>query len=180
MSQEVLVWLDLEMTGLSEHDEIIEVACVLTDMDYNQISDDFTRTVHVPLSKLEGMSDVCTQMHQASGLWEDVLKSTNDIARVERDLVTEITNATSSGTVLYLAGNSIHVDRTFVKKQMPLLDKLLHYRMLDVTAVGMFLKNGFSFPDYIKSKNHRALDDIKESIGEVTHYHKWVVKGHAD
>ena len=117
--------------------------------------------------------DVCKSMHKDSGLWDDVLKSKNTITQVELSLLEFVTNHTSAHDELILCGNSIHVDREFVKRYMPSFNHILHYRMLDVTAIGLFLQaSGIEFEPFVKAKAHRALDDIKESIGEMLHYQK--------
>ena len=70
---------------------------------------------------------------------------------------------------VYLAGNSIRVDRSFIDVYMPKFAKILHYRMLDVTAFKL-LWTGQGGTEYKKAKHHRALDDIRESIAELKDY----------
>jgi oligoribonuclease len=165
------ICLDLEMTGLLESDEILEVACIVIDESFNEVSDGFSKVVSSTADKLENMMDVCKNMHKESGLWDDVLLSENTIAQVELSLLEFVTNHTSAHDELILCGNSIHVDRGFIKRYMSSFDHILHYRMLDVTSVGLFLQaSGVVFTPYVKAKAHRALDDIKESIGEMLHY----------
>lgn len=69
-----------------------------------------------------------------------------------------------------LAGNSVHVDRTFIKKYMPLLDEFVHYRILDVTSIKIMMSTYAPNVVYHKKGSHRALDDIEESINEYLTY----------
>jgi oligoribonuclease len=167
----ILVCLDLEMTGLESHDEILEVACILTDMNLSEIGEGFAQVVGSTKLKLQAMQEVCINMHQSSGLWDDVLSSTLSISEVEQNLIQYVINLTSAHDELILCGNSIHVDRTFIKKYMPTFDKLLHYRMLDVTSIAILMQSISSdYKSFVKAKSHRALDDIRESIGELAYY----------
>lgn len=167
----IWVWLDLEMTGLGLDDEILEVACILTDHKLNEIGEEFSQVVRATEEKLEAMEPVCVDMHKQSGLWGDVLQATRTIEEVEENLINFVVNQTSAHDQLILCGNSIHVDREFIKRYMVSFNRLLHYRMLDVTAVGMCVQASFAdFSPYTKEKSHRALDDIRESIGELSYY----------
>lgn len=175
-SDDIWVWLDLEMTGLSpSEDQILEVACVLTNTKGEKVGDAFSQVVHAPEERLKSMDAICVDMHKSSGLWDDVICSKNSIESVESALLAFITNHTAAHQKLFLCGNSIHVDRTFVKQYMRSFDHILHYRMIDVTSVGMFfsatLENMKSFS---KAKSHRALDDIEESIAEFKYYQSLV------
>ncbi|MDC3180908.1 oligoribonuclease [Gammaproteobacteria bacterium] len=166
-----LICLDLEMTGLLDQDEILEVACIILDEDYNEIGDGFSQVVSSKQDKLDAMTDICKEMHRSSGLWEDALQSLDSAKAVEQRLLTYVTQHTSVGDELILCGNSIHVDRRFIRKYMPNFDHILHYRMLDVTSVGLFLQaSGLAYDSFVKSKSHRALDDIRESICEMVYY----------
>ena len=67
-----------------------------------------------------------------------------------------------------LCGNSIWVDRKFLKKEMPLVEKYLFYRMIDVSSIKELVLRWYSdvkFPE--KSKTHLAMEDITESIDEL-------------
>jgi oligoribonuclease len=73
------------------------------------------------------------------------------------------------GKEIYLAGNSIHQDRKFIEREMPELNKRLHYRMLDVSAWKIYFENALK-KKFNKPENHRALDDINGSIEELKWY----------
>ena len=89
------------------------------------------------------------------------------IDEVERELLGFIDE--NYGKEIYLAGNSIHQDRKFIEREMPELNKRLHYRMLDVSAWKIYFENALN-KRFTKQDNHRALDDINGSIEELKWY----------
>lgn len=75
-----------------------------------------------------------------------------------------------------IAGNSVHMDKLFLYHHMDRLNKFLHYRILDVTSI-KFVVNATNPKLFFKKKNeHRALDDIRESIGELAFYMTYAFK----
>ncbi len=68
-----------------------------------------------------------------------------------------------------LAGNSIHNDRNFIKRWWPEVDKLLHYRMLDVSSYKILMQAKYGV-EFHKKDVHRATADIQASIAELQYY----------
>lgn len=72
-----------------------------------------------------------------------------------------------------LAGNTIYMDRMFLRKYFPRFDDYLHYRIIDVSTVkelcGRWNRKVYSSAPR-KKLLHRAIDDIHESILELRHY----------
>ena len=169
MKKAKLLWVDLEMTGLDPvKDRILEVAAIATDMELNEIAH-YEATVKV---------DEKLMSHRMVGeFWEKNHKSRDDliaqnengkdITEVERELIDFIDKY--FGEVIYLAGNSVHQDRKFIEREMPELNKRLHYRILDVSAWKIYFENALN-KKFIKPENHRALDDINGSIEELKWY----------
>ena len=93
--------------------------------------------------------------------------SGRSIAEVEKELLEFIDKYCTKE--VYLAGNSIHQDRKFIEKEMPELDRRLHYRMLDVSAWKIYFEQALK-KKFQKPENHRALDDINGSIEELKWY----------
>src|SRR5215470_6784173 len=156
---DVLVWIDMEMTGL-EPERIIEMATILTDGNLNEIAVGPDLVIHQPDEVLAAMDDWNKKHHTASGLAEEqTLGFINQhISLKERPV---------------LAGNSIHQDRRFIRRYMPALEKRLHYRMVDVSTVKELARRWFpqitaKLPP--KRETHRALDDVRESIDELRWY----------
>ena len=173
MNNDVWVWIDLEMTGLEvEHDQIIEVACILTAPDLHPMDPKpFLSVVHQSDEVLKEMSEWCQTHHGSSGLTEEVRNSRKSIAEVELELIQYLDRVIVGDPTLYLSGNSIGTDRTFIKKYMPILESRLHYRMIDVTSVKLVV-NAF-FPNIsvpVKQTSHRAEQDIMDSIEELRYY----------
>jgi oligoribonuclease len=169
-----LLWVDLEMTGLDVNKHvIIEIAAEVTDMNFKTLAS-YEALVHQPERKLKHMNPWAQAQHDASGLTERVRKQ----GKTERDVVHELVGfikAQFGDEPATLAGNSIHNDRNFIRKWWPDVDRLLHYRMLDVSAwkILMQAKYGVKFD---KKETHRAFDDIQASIAELQYYLEWLGK----
>lgn len=175
---DVLVWLDMEMTGLDpERERIIEVAMILTDGQLAEIATGPELVIHQPDEILAAMDDWNKKHHGGSGLTERVRTSTIDDAAAEAQLVAFIDAHVPAKERPVLAGNSIHQDRRFVRRYMPALDRRLHYRMVDVSTIKELARRWY--PAVIarqpaKKETHRALDDIRESIEELRFYKQHV------
>src|SRR5215212_7550275 len=83
-----LIWLDMEMTGLSpETDRIIEVALVITDNDLNSIVESPVLVVRQDDATLRGMDAWNQATHARTGLIDKVKNSVLDEASVEKTMV---------------------------------------------------------------------------------------------
>ena len=171
---DVLVWLDMEMTGLDPATErIIEIATILTDGQLNEIAVGPELVIHQDDAVLAAMDDWNTKHHGASGLTQRVRESTISDGDADAQTVAFIQAHVPAKERPVLAGNSIHQDRRFIRRYMPLLEKRLHYRMVDVSTIKELARRWF--PQVIarqpqKRDTHRALDDIRESIDELRFY----------
>jgi oligoribonuclease len=171
---DVLVWLDMEMTGLDpERERIIEVATILTDGQLNEIAIGPELVIHQSDEVLAAMDDWNKSHHGSSGLTERVKSSTITDAQAEEQTIAFINEHVSAKERPVLAGNSIHQDRRFIRRYMPRFDNRLHYRMVDVSTIKELARRWF--PQLIakqkaKKETHRALDDIRESIDELRYY----------
>lgn len=169
MKKAKLLWVDLEMTGLDPaKDRILEVAAIATDMELNEIAK-YEAVVQVDKQIIDDR--MVGEFWEKNSATRDALIEQNDsgrpVAEVEKDMIAFIDKY--FGKTIYLAGNSIHQDRKFIEREMPELDKRLHYRMLDVSAWKIYFENALD-KKYTKSENHRALDDINGSIEELQWY----------
>ena len=171
---DVLVWLDMEMTGLDPtRERIIEIATILTDGQLNEIAVGPDLVIHQDDAVLAAMDDWNTKHHGASGLTQRVRESTISDDDADAQTVAFIQAHVPAKERPVLAGNSIHQDRRFIRRYMPLLEKRLHYRMVDVSTIKELARRWF--PQVIarqpqKRDTHRALDDIRESIDELRFY----------
>ncbi|XP_053307774.1 oligoribonuclease, mitochondrial [Spea bombifrons] len=178
-----MVWVDLEMTGLDiEKDQIIEMACLITDSDLNIISEGPNLIIHQPDELLDGMSDWCKEHHGKSGLTHAVRQSHLTLQQAEYEFLSFIRLHTPPG-LCPLAGNSVHADKKFLDKYMPRFMTHLHYRIIDVSTVKELCRRWYS-EEYVlapkKTGSHRALDDIKESINELKFYKDTIFKQNVD
>lgn len=171
MKKATLLWIDLEMTGLNpEKDKICEVAAIATDMDLNKIATyEAVVKVDEKLMKDRMVGPFWNKNAKSRDMLMEQNQSGKSIEDTERELLDFIKKHFSSKNPIYLAGNSIHQDRKFIEKEMPDLNKLLHYRMLDVSAWKIYFENALD-KKFIKPENHRALDDINGSLEELKWY----------
>ncbi|WP_329065509.1 oligoribonuclease [Amycolatopsis sp. NBC_01480] len=171
-----LVWIDCEMTGLDlGKDALIEIAALVTDSDLNVLGDGdgVDIVIHADDAKLDGMPQVVHDMHAKSGLTEEVRASAVTLAEAEQRVLDYIREFVPDPGTAPLAGNSIATDRGFISRDMPALDSHLHYRMVDVSSIKELVRRWYPRIYYAKPEKglaHRALADIKESIGELDYY----------
>lgn len=174
-SENILVWMDLEMTGLDpEKERIIEIATLITDERLHLIAEGPTIVIHQSDELLEAMDDWNQEHHGKSGLIDKVKQSTVSESAAEEQTLAFIKKYTSERTAP-LCGNSIWQDRRFIARYMPQLDNYLHYRNVDVSSIKELVRRWY--PDlepFKKKKTHTALSDIKESIEELKYYRKKV------
>jgi len=172
-----IVWIDCEMTGLSlEHDALIEVAALVTDFELNQLGDGVDLVIKPPAAALEQMDDFVRDMHTTSGLLEELddgislEDAQNQVLAYVREWVPEPRKAP-------LGGNTVGTDRNFLARDMPELEAHLHYRIIDVSSIKELSRRWYPrvyFNSPKKSGGHRALADIRESIAELRYYREAV------
>ena len=168
-----LVWIDLEMTGLApERERIIEAAALVTDSELNVIAEGPNLVIHQSDELLAAMDEWNTKHHGESGLTERVRASTLSEAEAEEQLLAFLEEHCEVGQSP-LCGNSVHQDRRFLHRYMPKVDAFLHYRLIDVSTVKELCRR-WCPEAYAKRPNkvgnHRALDDIRESLEELRYY----------
>ena len=169
-----LVWIDLEMTGLDPlRDHVIEIATIVTDSGLNVLAEGPVIAIHQPESVLAGLDEWNRNTHGASGLLDRVRASTVTAADAEARTLAFLEQHAEAGSSP-MCGNSICQDRRFLAREMPALESFFHYRNLDVSTVKELARRWA--PDVLagvqKSSTHAALDDVRESIEELTHYRR--------
>ncbi|WP_461157829.1 oligoribonuclease [Saccharopolyspora tripterygii] len=171
-----LVWIDCEMTGLElGKDALIEIAALVTDADLNILGEGVDIVIHADDEVLAGMPEVVRDMHDRSGLTEEVRASTVTLAQAEQQVLEFIRQYVPDARSAPLAGNSIATDRGFIARDMPELDAHLHYRMVDVSSVKELCRRWYPRIYYAQPEKglaHRALADIRESIRELAYYRR--------
>ena len=170
---ERILWVDLEMTGLSpEKDLILEIAAIVTDWKFAEID-----TYHGVIKNSE--TAIKKRFKSNKSFWDvniesrDALLSQNadgkSIKSIQQELLDFIEKNFKSGVPVLLGGNSIHMDRRFIINYLPKFDAKLHYRMLDVSAWKVVFEGKYR-TKFAKPDAHRALDDIRGSIAELQYY----------
>lgn len=173
-----LIWIDLEMTGLSpEENTIIEIATVVTDSDLNIIAEGPEIIIHESKENMDSMDEWCVKHHGESGLTDRVIASTISCAQAEQETLAFVKKWTKAGASP-LCGNSIGQDRRFLVRYMPQLEAHFHYRNIDVSSIKELGKRWA--PDmtsgHKKKGSHLAMIDIKESISELQYYREHFFK----
>jgi len=173
-SNDNLVWIDLEMTGLDpEKEKIIEIATLVTDGELNLLATGPRFVIHQPPRILKAMDEWNQKQHKKSGLIEEVVNSKLSVGEAE-ERTFEFISRYCYEKKSPLCGNAVHHDRRFLIQYMPQIHEYLHYRHIDVstlkTVVALWYPKAKEIPK--KKGAHRALDDILESIEELKFYRK--------
>ncbi len=174
--QKNVLWIDLEMTGLDPvKDRILEVAAIVTTWDFQEVAT-YEAAIKV------GPRLVEKRMHKgaAADFWNSIPETRDALIKqnleqgrsgrtIENELLAFVDEHFEKGAPVILAGNSIHMDRRFIETEWPRLNARLHYRMLDVSAWKVVFEYRYK-NKFAKREAHRALDDIRGSIEELTYY----------
>ena len=167
-----LIWIDLEMTGLSpERDAILEIATVVTTKDLEIVADGPVLAIHQPEHVLATMDDWNQKQHASSGLLDRVRASTITVEEAEKRTLEFLAPLVAPGTSP-MCGNSICQDRRFLARHMPQLERFFHYRNLDVSTLKELARRwapGVA-ESFVKQSAHLAHADVHESIRELRHY----------
>jgi oligoribonuclease len=176
----MLVWMDLEMTGLDPaRDVIVEIATIVTDDELEIVAEGPDLVVHQPDEALGAMEPIVVEMHTASGLLEAIKASTVSLEEAGAATLDFIKQHVPEPRTVPLCGNSIGTDRRFLAVHLPAIEDHLHYRSVDVSTIKELTRRWY--PGALeatprKATAHRALDDIRESIEELRWYRQHVFK----
>ncbi|MDR7377624.1 oligoribonuclease [Rhodoferax ferrireducens] len=177
-SDQNLIWLDCEMTGLDpEVDRLIEIAVVVTGPNLEPRIEGPVLVIHQSDAQLDQMDAWNKGTHGKSGLIDKVKASTMAEAEAEALVIAFLAQYVPKGTSP-LCGNSIGQDRRFLAKYMPKLEAFCHYRNLDVSTLKELAKRWRPevAASFKKQQKHTALADVNESIEELVHYRTHFLK----
>jgi oligoribonuclease len=155
-----LFFLDYETTGEPDR-RLLEVAWMLTDRNLIVLLPCQSLVIRQPTFN---MTEVILKMHTRNGLLNEVARATTTTSDVEQKILQSIEPAILSDNRFTLTGFSCHYDRELMRRDMPILDKRLHYRHFDISV----LRSAYHFwVEPIPSKKdehpHRAKDDVLAS-----------------
>ena len=171
-SDQNLVWLDCEMTGLDpEAERIIEIAVIVTGPDLTPRIEGPVLVIHQSDAQLALMDKWNRKTHGNSGLIDKVKSSTVTEDQAQAQLIEFLGHYVKAG-VTPLCGNSIGQDRRFLARYMPRLEAFFHYRNIDVSTLKELAKRWRPdvYKSFKKKQWHTALSDVHESIDELAHY----------
>ena len=176
----VMVWLDLEMTGLDHRrHRIVEIATVITDDALDVIATGPSLVIGASQADLDAMDPEVHTMHASTGLLDEIGTSQVTVAEAQERTLAFVTEHVPEPRTAPLCGNSIGTDRRFLDQYMPALEEHLHYRVVDVSSIKELAKRwrpdvAAAWADLSRSRagttKHRALDDVLESIDELRFY----------
>ncbi|MDA0217430.1 MAG: oligoribonuclease [Actinobacteria bacterium] len=173
-----IIWMDCEMTGLFlEKDALVEIGVLVTDSELNLLGDGVSVVIKASDEQLEQMGDFVRNMHQESGLLEEIPDGLS--LEMAQEQVLQYLRQHCEPGKSPLAGNTVGMDRNFIARDMPELHQFIHYRTIDVSSIKelarrWYPKAYFTAPE--KTGNHRALADIQDSIAELVHYRTTIFK----
>lgn len=176
----MLVWIDLEMTGLDPaKDLIVEMATLVTDDQLAVVAEGPDLVVSAPPEALAAMEEPVASMHTRSGLLAAIRSSTTSLDEAGRATLDFIRAHVPEPRRAPLCGNSIGTDRKFLAAHLPELEAHLHYRSIDVSSVKELCRRWY--PDAFrqaprKAGGHRAMDDIRESLAELAYYRESIFR----
>ena len=172
-SNQNLIWVDLEMTGLDpDKERIIEIATIITDSNLTIVAEGPNLVINQPKELIENMDEWNTKQHGNSGLTQSVLQSSISEQAAEIETLEFISKYVGEN-MSPMCGNTVSHDRRFLSKYMPRLEAYFNYRHIDVSSfkeVAVRWMNEAQI--YEKKGSHRALGDIKESVEELRFYKK--------
>ncbi len=162
------------MTGLDPlRNVIVEIATIVTDDELNIVAEGPDLVIGATPEQLADMDDVVLRMHTSSGLLEAIRESKVTVEEAAAATLEFVKSQVPLPGTVPLCGNSIAMDRSFLRQYMPALDEYFHYRSIDVSSVKELCKRWYrdaygARPQ--KATAHRALDDIRESVAELSYY----------
>ena len=177
-SDQNLVWLDCEMSGLDPKiNRLLEVAVVITNADLSIRVESPVIVIHQTDAHMAKMDKWNRSTHGKSGLTAKVRASKTTNPKGEEQLLAFIKKYVPRSKSP-MCGNTIGQDRRFLARYMPKLEAYFHYRNLDVSTLKELAKRwkpevhtGFK-----KQQAHTALADVHESIDELIYYREKFLK----
>ncbi len=177
-SDQNLVWIDCEMTGLDpEKERLLEIAVIVTGPHLTPRIEGPVLVIHQSEAQLKQMDAWNKGTHGKSGLIDKVRASTTTEAEAEQQIL-DFLKQYLPKNASPLCGNTISQDRRFLVKYMPKLEAFFHYRNLDVSTLKELSRRWKPevYSAFKKQQRHTALADVHESIDELAHYREHFIR----
>jgi oligoribonuclease len=177
-SDQNLVWIDCEMTGLDpEKERLLEIAVIVTGPHLTPRIEGPVLVIHQSDELLNLMDKWNKGTHGKSGLIDKVKTSTTSEADAEAQILAFLKKYLPKNSSP-LCGNTISQDRRFLVKFMPQLEAFFHYRNLDVSTLKELSRRWKPevYAGFKKQQKHTALADVHESIDELAHYREHFIR----
>ncbi|MFM8576225.1 MAG: oligoribonuclease [Limnohabitans sp.] len=177
-SDQNLVWLDCEMSGLDpEKERLLEIAVIVTGPQLTPRIEGPVLVIHQSDALLSGMDAWNKGTHGKSGLIDKVKASTLSESEAEQQLLDFIKQYVPK-SASPMCGNTIGQDRRFLVRYMPKLEAYFHYRNLDVSTLKELSRRWKPevYASFKKQQRHTALADVHESIDELSHYREHFIR----
>lgn len=178
---ERLCFADVETTGTSPLDWLLEVAVIVTDGELNELArgswvvrrdyDRLLDMIYRPDRPRE-VNDLVWAMHTTNGLLLDCHSSPRaleipDLDARAADLIKSTGYDPEKHGRIVLAGCSPWLDRFMIRGNLPQVARLIHHRMLDVSTLKAVLVNwsGLNLDRRGGTEaEHRALRDCEDAL----------------
>jgi oligoribonuclease len=177
-SDQNLVWMDCEMTGLDpEKERLLEIAVIVTGPHLTPRIEGPVLVIHQSQEQLDKMDAWNKGTHGKSGLIDKVKASTTTEVQAEEQILAFLKQFVPKN-VSPLCGNTISQDRRFLVRYMPRLEAFFHYRNLDVSTLKELSRRWKPevYAAFKKQQRHTALADVHESIDELAHYREHFIR----
>lgn len=177
-SDQNLVWMDCEMTGLDpEKERLLEIAVIVTGPHLTPRIEGPVLVIHQSQEQLDKMDAWNKGTHGKSGLIDKVKASTITEVQAEEQILAFLKQFVPKN-VSPLCGNTISQDRRFLVRYMPRLEAFFHYRNLDVSTLKELSRRWKPevYAAFKKQQRHTALADVHESIDELAHYREHFIR----
>lgn len=175
MNPNVIVWLDLETTGLNPHENVIlEVGIIITDWDLHEL-DRKNWIISQPEESLNSMDPYVQAMHTQNKLLSEIRTLGKSQKEVEMAIKDFLMPYEVPKTRFIMGGNSINFDKTFIQIHLPSLSNLFSHQIIDGTSF-ILLFNVWKpdLPIHLPVCPHRALGDLELCLARMRHYRQWI------
>jgi oligoribonuclease len=169
-----MTWVDLETTGLEPHIHIpLELGLAITDDELNILHQKSWLIQPAVQPHWDKLPEKVQTMHGANGLRKAI---ENGEGLGLWDVIEEAVDWLDhhGGVGFPMCGNSVAgFDRPWLRVHFPVVEKLFHYRHIDVSTVKELCRrwNPRVYEHApVKNENHRVLPDLHESIAELGYY----------